>query len=116
MPKLNAIPDFRFEADLIASGAPVVAGVDEVGRGPLAGPVTAAAVILDPQRIPTGLNDSKAIPVKRREALVLELEACTEIGIGWASVAVYIVVIAVVIVGLAVGVVALGRGRSARAI
>lgn len=87
MPKPKTMPDFRFEADLIASGAQVVAGVDEVGRGPLAGPVTAAAVILDPRRIPEGLNDSKAIPVKRREALVLELETCAQIGIGWASVA-----------------------------
>jgi len=87
MPKPKTMPDFRLEADLIASGAQVVAGVDEVGRGPLAGPVTAAAVILDPQRIPRGLNDSKALPVKRREILVQELGACAQIGIGWASVA-----------------------------
>jgi ribonuclease HIII len=48
MPRPKTMPDFRFETDLMAAGVRVVAGVDEVGRGPLAGPVTAAAVILDP--------------------------------------------------------------------
>ena len=48
----------------------LIAGVDEVGRGPLAGPVYAAAVILDPQRPIAGLADSKAISAKKREALV----------------------------------------------
>jgi ribonuclease HII len=52
----------------LAPGLPV-AGVDEVGRGPLAGPVVAAAVILDPSDIPAGLADSKALPAARREAL-----------------------------------------------
>jgi ribonuclease HII len=52
MPRPKTMPDFRFETDLMAAGVRVVAGVDEVGRGPLAGPVTAAAVILDPGRIP----------------------------------------------------------------
>ncbi|WP_262695893.1 ribonuclease HII [Kordiimonas aquimaris] len=47
----------------------MVCGVDEVGRGPLAGPVVAAAVILDPENIPDGLNDSKKLTQKRREAL-----------------------------------------------
>lgn len=46
-----------------------IAGVDEVGRGPWAGPVTACAVILDPQNIPTGLNDSKKLTAKQREFL-----------------------------------------------
>lgn len=49
------MPDFAFETELGCR----VAGVDEVGRGPLAGPVTAAAVVLDPKCIPDGLNDSK---------------------------------------------------------
>jgi ribonuclease HII len=80
-------PDFRFETDLMAAGARIVAGVDEVGRGPLAGPVTAAAVILHPDRIPEGLNDSKMLGVKRRESLLAELEEIAEIGLGWASVA-----------------------------
>lgn len=62
-------PDFSFEAAAIAQGATYVAGVDEVGRGPLCGPVTAAAVILDPDNIPDGLNDSKKLTAKKREAL-----------------------------------------------
>lgn len=62
-------PDFSFEAAAIARGAHLVAGVDEVGRGPLCGPVTAAAVILNPDAIPEGLNDSKKLPVKRRNEL-----------------------------------------------
>ena len=64
-----------------------IAGVDEVGRGPWAGPVTAAAVILDPRHIPVGLNDSKKLSAKRREALLAEIEATAEIGVGTASVA-----------------------------
>ena len=62
-------PDFTFEASLMGHGYPLIAGVDEVGRGPLAGPVTAAAVILDPSNIPQGLNDSKKLSAKRRENL-----------------------------------------------
>ena len=66
---MNDLPDFSFELAAMAQGARRVAGVDEVGRGPLAGPVTAAAVVLDPQNIPEGLNDSKKLTAKRREAL-----------------------------------------------
>lgn len=51
----------------------LVAGVDEVGRGPLAGPVVAAAVILDPLNPIEGLNDSKALSEKKREALYPEI-------------------------------------------
>jgi ribonuclease HII len=68
------LPDFSFELAAFARGALCVAGVDEVGRGPLAGPVTAAAVILDPARIPPGLNDSKKLTHARRVALSA---ACT---------------------------------------
>lgn len=50
-----------------------IAGVDEAGRGPLAGPVFAAAVILDPKNPIKGLNDSKLIPQKKREALSLTI-------------------------------------------
>jgi ribonuclease HII len=57
-----------------------------VGRGPLAGPVLAAAVILDPARIPEGLNDSKTLTARRREALTAELMAVAEVGVGAASV------------------------------
>lgn len=62
-------PDFSFELDAKAKGLWPVAGTDEAGRGPLAGPVVAAAVILDPDNIPTGLNDSKKLTKARREVL-----------------------------------------------
>lgn len=62
-------PDFSIETALIAQGSGPVAGTDEAGRGPLAGPVMAAAVILDPQQIPAGLDDSKRLTERRREAL-----------------------------------------------
>lgn len=61
------LPDFSRERALRRRGLWPVAGVDEVGRGPLAGPVAAAAVILDPRRLPEGVNDSKALSRKARE-------------------------------------------------
>jgi ribonuclease HII len=61
--------------------------VDEVGRGPLAGPVTAAAVILDPDDIPEGLNDSKKLSAKRRAALCVALTDRAQVSIAHASVA-----------------------------
>ena len=61
-------PDFQHEIDLRRRGLWPVAGVDEVGRGPLAGPVVAAAVILDPENLPAGVNDSKALSSKQRDA------------------------------------------------
>lgn len=64
----------------------IVAGVDEAGRGPLAGPVVAAAVVLDPDCYPEGLNDSKILTAARREALLRMLRDCAEIGVGIASV------------------------------
>jgi ribonuclease HII len=79
-------PDFSFEHDLIARGVLNVVGVDEVGRGPLAGPVTAAAVILDPTNIPDGLNDSKALSAKKREALEPLIFANAEVSIAHATV------------------------------
>jgi len=60
---------FDIERELIAQGFLVV-GLDEVGRGPLAGPVCVAAVILDPQNLPQGLDDSKKLSAKRRAVLV----------------------------------------------
>jgi len=75
-------PDFS--AELALGG--LVAGVDEVGRGPLAGPVTAAAVILDPDNIPDGLNDSKKLSAKKREALFDILNEVAQVSLGWASV------------------------------
>ncbi|MGD0641624.1 MAG: ribonuclease HII [Roseiarcus sp.] len=62
-------PDFAFEREAIARGHCLVVGVDEVGRGPLAGPVGVGAVILDPDDLPEGLDDSKALSAERREAL-----------------------------------------------
>lgn len=64
-----SLPDFSFEQAALARGARRVSGVDEVGRGPLAGPVTAAAVVLEPGNIPDGLNDSKKLTPARRETL-----------------------------------------------
>ena len=63
-----------------------VAGVDEVGRGPLAGPVVAAAVVLDPACLPEGLDDSKKLSPARREALSETVLRVADTGIGWASV------------------------------
>ncbi len=62
-------PHFDFEREAFASGHRWVAGVDEVGRGPLAGPVGVAAVILDPDDLPFGVDDSKVLPEARREEL-----------------------------------------------
>lgn len=66
-------PDFSIETRLMAQGKLLIAGVDEAGRGPLAGPVTAAAVILDPDNFPKGLNDSKKLTEKKRELLFDEI-------------------------------------------
>lgn len=74
-------PDFSHEAMLIARGAKIVVGVDEAGRGPLAGPVVVAAVRLDPDRIPPGLNDSKKLNASQREALFDLIMASAEVAI-----------------------------------
>ncbi|MBA85928.1 ribonuclease HII [Thalassobius sp. S69A] len=79
-------PDYTFEQSAHAQGYLRVAGVDEVGRGPLAGPVTAAAVILDPNRIPAGLNDSKKLSAKKRAAVLEELLDVAQISVAHASV------------------------------
>ncbi|HYD46294.1 MAG TPA: ribonuclease HII [Phenylobacterium sp.] len=64
-----------------------VCGVDEAGRGPWAGPVSAAAVILNPRRVPQGVNDSKKLSAKAREALEIEIKAkAVAFGVGFASV------------------------------
>jgi len=65
----------------MARGARRVAGVDEAGRGPLAGPVVVSAVILDPQRIPPGLDDSKRLSEARREALFAEILATATVSV-----------------------------------
>ena len=78
------MPDFAFEMRHVARGP--VAGVDEAGRGPLAGPVVAAAVVLDPDCIPDGLNDSKVLTANRRAELCAALLDCARVGVGAASV------------------------------
>ncbi len=80
------MPDFMLETRAMAAGARRVAGIDEVGRGPMAGPVTAAAVILDPLRIPEGLRDSKILTPLRRDALARQIHEVAQVGIGHASV------------------------------
>jgi len=79
---VNAGPSFEMERRI----GGIVCGVDEVGRGPLAGPVTAAAVILDPDNIPDGLNDSKKLNKKKREALYEEIHATAKVAVAEASV------------------------------
>ena len=79
-------PDFSIERELIAQGVLRIAGVDEVGRGPLAGPVTAAAVILNPKDIPMGLNDSKKLTAKARDRLGAEIAARAQVSIAHATV------------------------------
>jgi ribonuclease HII len=79
-------PDFTFESAALARGVSIVVGVDEVGRGPLAGPVTAAAVRLDPARIPSGLNDSKVLTAARRDALFAAIMDMAEVSVAHASV------------------------------
>jgi len=77
------MPDFKLE---MACPGPVC-GVDEAGRGPSAGPVSAAAVILDPAKAPAGLNDSKKLSHLRREALEIEIKTrAVAWCVGWASV------------------------------
>ena len=78
-------PTFRRERRALNSGLFPVAGCDEAGRGPLAGPVVAAAVILDPARIPRGLNDSKKLGAEEREALYLKICATAHVSISIAS-------------------------------
>lgn len=79
-------PDFSFEQQAAQRGLRYVAGVDEVGRGPLAGPVTAAAVILDPDHIPPGLNDSKKLSAKRRIIIEADIWHMAEVSVAHATV------------------------------
>jgi ribonuclease HII len=78
-------PSFRRERAAMRRGLFPVAGCDEAGRGPLAGPVVAAAVILDPKRIPRGLDDSKKLDAAKREKLYARICATAEIGIAFGS-------------------------------
>ncbi|MEO0402762.1 MAG: ribonuclease HII [Pseudomonadota bacterium] len=77
------MPDYAFEQEIGGR----VAGVDEVGRGPLAGPVTAAAVVLDVARIPAGLDDSKKLTARKRAVFWAEIMACADVSVAHACVA-----------------------------
>ena len=80
-------PTYALEMVLIQSSGGPVCGVDEAGRGPWAGPVSAGAVILNPDDLPAGIDDSKALTHARREALEIEIKArALAWGVGFASV------------------------------
>jgi ribonuclease HII len=74
-------PTFRRERAAIKRGVWPVAGCDEAGRGPLAGPVVAAAVVLDPKRVPRGLDDSKKLDPETREKLHAKICASAEVAV-----------------------------------
>lgn len=77
------IPDFSIESEY--SG--IIVGIDEVGRGPWAGPVVAAAAIVDPASLPEGIRDSKQLSAAKRELLATQILQVARISIGIASVA-----------------------------
>lgn len=80
------LPTFELEsAEMALTGGPI-AGIDEAGRGPLAGPVVAAAVILDPESIPAGIADSKLLDEDSREVLYDRIVATSIVGVGIADV------------------------------
>lgn len=87
-PKLvRPIPTLALETLLVDSSGGPVCGVDEAGRGPWAGPVSAAAVILHPDDLPEGVDDSKVLTAERRAALEVEIKArAVAWGVGFASV------------------------------
>src|SRR5262247_4393899 len=78
-------PSFARERAAMKRGVFPVAGCDEAGRGPLAGPVVAAAVILDPKRIPRGLNDSKKLNAEEREKLYVKICATAQVAVAFGS-------------------------------
>ncbi len=73
MTPTRTIPTFELESTELALAPGPIAGVDEAGRGPWAGPVVAAAVILDPENIPPGIDDSKSLDETDREAIYLRI-------------------------------------------
>lgn len=80
------MPHYRFELRALKTKPGPIAGIDEAGRGPLAGPVVAAAVIFEHGRIPKGLNDSKQMTAEDREEAFLRIMAVAQVGVGEASV------------------------------
>ena len=80
-------PDLALETALSSRVGGLVCGVDEAGRGPWAGPVSAGAVILNPDDLPVGIDDSKALTETRRDALAIQIKArALAWGVGFASV------------------------------
>lgn len=79
-------PTFELEAEAGRAGHALVCGIDEAGRGPWAGPVVAAAVILNPPDVPNGLDDSKKLSARRRETLYAEIKDSCRVGVGIAEV------------------------------
>jgi ribonuclease HII len=79
-------PTFELEAAELQLGSGPVAGVDEAGRGPWAGPVVAAAVILDPDRIPANIDDSKIIDEEGRAFLYNRIIKVADVGVGIAEI------------------------------
>jgi ribonuclease HII len=75
------VPNLFHERAAMALGARLVAGVDEAGRGPLAGPVVVSAVILDHDNVPAGLDDSKKLTEKRREELFSQIMASAYVSV-----------------------------------
>ena len=78
---LPALPDLAFEKRALRRGASVVAGVDEAGRGPLAGPVVVAAVVLNRRRVPEGLDDSKRLSATTRDMLFEQIMATATVSV-----------------------------------
>ena len=79
------LPTYQYERKLQSKGYSTIAGVDEVGRGPIAGPVYAAAVILNPNHIPVGLNDSKKLSARKRNLISEEIMKHADVSIASAS-------------------------------
>ena len=91
LPTIDPFAEYQLENPFLPAAFAVragmrIAGVDEVGRGPLVGAVVTAAVILDPARPIAGLADSKKLTEKRREALAPLIRDCAAVGVGVASV------------------------------
>lgn len=82
---MASVPTYKYEEKLKLQGYSNIVGVDEVGRGPIAGPVFAAAVVLDPNHIPMGLNDSKKLSAKKRNLILSEIMKHADVSVGSAS-------------------------------
>ncbi|MDP1699461.1 MAG: ribonuclease HII [Aestuariivirga sp.] len=81
----SSAPDFSYELAAQKQGHSFICGIDEAGRGPWAGPVVAAAVVLDPGNTPLGLDDSKKLKEAQREELFAEIMASSKVGVGIAN-------------------------------